>query len=387
MIKAIQRKFDLFDFNLHRAEFYGDLAEMFERGESMLSFLEGEIQNASRTGMRSRAVALRLMLARYQSGAEGGRLEYLLNGIVPSSDALMLLAVERANSKPAALRSMKRTIEQQDEMRRIVVVASALPIVVILLCSVLIWTVAGLLRKVDQNAPVYVRDAIWTGFNGLAKWIADISIDYGPALMVVTAIGLMALVHSLPRWKGAWRLRAEQLPVYSLYRDYQAGLLCSSIAMLLQAGGTLRGSIEDLALRASPVLRWHLGRVLQSLDDAPNRAVEAFSRGVFSPYMVARASTLYRSTGKDKTFSDVLVQLGTSEGDRLVGRVRLAAILAGSSVTGVFATAAVILGIASVTAVGKFSNVMQPAAMMAAKAEYEAAHPIDAPDPVLPSNP
>lgn len=372
MIKAIKRWFQLLDFNLQRAEFYGDLAEMYDRGESMLAFLEGEITNAVRTGMSSRAAALRMMLSRYQSGAESGRIEFLLKGIVPKSDSLMLLAVERADVKKDALLGLKRAIEQQGQMRNIVLFASLLPIAVILLCVFEIATVSSVLQQVDVSAPVYVRDAIWTGFNGFAKSIADLSIDYGPALMIFFAIALAAVVRSLPRWKGRLRLKAEKLPVFSLYRDYQAGLLCSSMAMLLQSGGTLRGSLEDLSQRASPVLRWHLARVQQSLDDAPNRTVEAFSRGILSPYMVARAATLHRSA---KTFSDVLIQLGTKESERVIGRVKLTAIITGSSVTAIFASAAVVLGIASVTAVGKFSSVMQPASMMAAKAEYEALHP------------
>lgn len=387
MINAIKRWFTLYDFNYDRAEFYGDLAEMFERGESMLGFLEGEIVNSVKTGMKSRAAALRMMLARYQSGAEGGRLEYLLNGIVPSSDNLMLLSVERAKNKKAALLAMKSAIEQQAQMRKIALLASVLPLVVISLCGILIWTVSNLLKKLDESAPYYVRDLIWTGFNGLAKWVADVALDYGPGVLLASIVALVILVRSLPRWKGRWRLKAENLPVFSLYRDYQAGLLCSSIAMLLQAGGSLRGSIEDLSQRASPVLRWHLGRVLQSLDDEPNRAVEAFSRGVLSPYMVARASTLYRSVGKDKTFGDVLIQLGTKDGDRVISRVRVAAIFAGASVTAVFATAAVILGLASMTAVGKFSNVMQPASLMAAKADFDAAHPMGVLDPVAKPKP
>ena len=78
------------EFRANRAEFYRDLAEMFRRGESMLSFLEGELANSIKTRQRSRAAALRLVLSRFVAGHDGGRLEQLLRGVVPASDSTML---------------------------------------------------------------------------------------------------------------------------------------------------------------------------------------------------------------------------------------------------------------------------------------------------------
>jgi hypothetical protein len=50
----------LLEFRAGRSEFYRDFAEMYQRHEAMVSFLEGEIGNATLTRQRSRARALRI---------------------------------------------------------------------------------------------------------------------------------------------------------------------------------------------------------------------------------------------------------------------------------------------------------------------------------------
>ena len=103
IFKQITRFFTLFDFRMKRSDFYRDLGEMFSRSEPMLSFLEGEIANARHTKQHSRAAALRQILQRLQSGENAGRLGFLLDGIMPTSDAMMLVAVDRSADKPSAL--------------------------------------------------------------------------------------------------------------------------------------------------------------------------------------------------------------------------------------------------------------------------------------------
>jgi hypothetical protein len=176
---------------------------------------------------------------------------------------------------------------------------------------------------------------------------------------------------SLPRWRGAWRLRVESWPVYGLYRDFQAGMLFSSMAMMLRTGETLQGSIDDLTHRASPWMRWHLGRVVDALDENPTATLDAFRRGLLSPHLLSRAATLNRSS---TSFSDVLIQLGTSEGERVLARVKRAAVVANIALVGLFASVATFMGVASMTVPGTFASLMEPSNLMALRAAYDATH-------------
>jgi len=370
--RSLSDRLALLDFRARRAEFYRDFAEMYRRNEAMVSFLEGEISNAHATRQVSRARALRLMLQRHQSGENASQVSTLLEGVAPRSDAMMLLAVDRAADKPAALLALADSIDKRQEMLRTLRTHCALPALILPICYALIALLGQVILVIDQTVPVYAQDELWSGMNGWARGVAAFFAQWGGLTLCAVTSGIALLLWSLPRWRGGVRLRVEAWPVYALYRDFQAGMLFCSMAMLLRTGGTLRGSIEDVAQRASPWMRWHLGRVLDALEESPAATLDAFRRGLLGPHLLARAVTLNRSSA---AFSDVLIALGTTEGERVLARVRVAALAANLALVGAFAGLATFMGVASVTVPGKFASLMEPSSLMTLRARYEAAHP------------
>jgi type II secretory pathway component PulF len=339
----------------------------------MLSFLEGEIANATLTRQRSRARALRVVLHRHQDGDHASRVSHLLEGVVPRSDAMLLAAVDRAADKPQALRALADAIDKQQQMLRLMVSFSLLPTITVPICYALISLLGKVILVIDEATPIYAREALWEGMNGWARTIAAFAQDWGIESSIALGLGLVGVLWSLPRWRGAWRLRVESWPIYGLYRDFQAGMLFSSMAMMLKTGETLQGSIDDITQRASPWMRWHLGRVVDALDESPTATLDAFRRGLLSPHLLARAATLQRSC---VSFSDVLIQLGTSEGERVLSRVKKAAVIANFALVGLFASVATFMGVASMTVPGKFATLMEPSTLMTLRAQYDAAHPV-----------
>jgi type II secretory pathway component PulF len=222
----------LFDFRATRAEFYRDFAEMFHRNEALVSFLEGEIVNATLTRQRSRARALRLVLHRHQDGEHASRVSHLLEGVVPRTDAMLLAAVDRSVDKPQALRALAVAIEKQQQMVRLMLGYSVLPAITIPICYVLIALLGKVILVIDDATPVYAQEALWQGMNGWARDIAVYAGAWGPQTVLVLAVSLVTVLWSLPRWRGAWRLRVESWPVYGLYRDFQAGMLFRQAANL-----------------------------------------------------------------------------------------------------------------------------------------------------------
>lgn len=363
----------LIEFRFDRAEFYRDFAEMYQRNEAMVSFLEGEIANANLTRQRSRARALRIVLHRHRDGEHASRVSHLLEGVVPRSDAMLLAAVDRAADKPQALRALADAIDKQQQMLRLMLSYSALPAMTIPICYALITLLGKVILVIDDATPVYAQDALWDGMNGWAKAIAIFAQAWGAQTLVVLGAGIAAMLWSLPRWRGPFRLRVEGWPVYGLYRDFQSGMLFSSMAMMLKTGETLQGSIDDVTQRASPWMRWHLGRVLDALEENPTATLDAFRRGLLSSHLLSRAATLNRSSA---SFSDVLIQLGTSEGERVLARVKRAAVIANFALVGLFASVATFMGIASMTVPGKFATLMEPSNLMTLRALYIAEHPV-----------
>jgi type II secretory pathway component PulF len=361
----------LADFRRARAEFYRDFAEMYQRNEAMVSFLEGEIANARLTHQRGRARALRIMLHRHQGGDHASRVSHLLDGVVPRSDGLLLAAVDRAADKPQALRALADAIDKQQRMLRVMITYSALPAITLPICFALIALLGKVILVIDDATPVYAQEALWDGINGWARDIAVFAQAWGLETVLALGVVLGAVLWSLPRWRGAARLRVENWPIYGLYRDFQAGLLFSSMAMMLKTGETLQGSIDDVTRRASPWMRWHLGRVVDALEENPTATVDAFRRGLLSAHLLSRAATLNRSSA---SFSDVLIQLGTTEGERVLARVKRAAVIANFALVGLFASVATFMGIASMTVPGTFASLMEPSNLMTLRAMYEARH-------------
>lgn len=373
-LRAMKRWLRLLDFRLARASFYRDLAEMYRRNESMLTFLEGEIDNARRTRQASRAHALTLMHQRYVSGTDVGRIDRVLLAAMPQSDRMLLAAVHQAPDKASALEALARAIEQQSVMRRELWRAAALPALIAPICIALIAIIAQVIVSIDESAPAVIRPRLWSGFNGMARDLAEFSLHRGPLLLILGLGGVVLLATSLPRWTGRARLVADNLPLYSLYRDYQAGMLFAALAMLLQSGISLRAALEDLADRAAPVMRWQLGRVMASLDRHPMDVVAAFQRGVLSPALLARVATLHRSA---PSFGAVLIELGTREGERVVQRVRRSALVTHAVLVSGLAGLAVVMGMASLSVPAAFASLMQPTSLMAA--EFEASQTQHAP--------
>jgi len=361
----------LADFRLARAEFYRDFAEMYQRNEAMVSFLEGEIANAGLTRQRSRARALRLVLHRHQDGDHASRVSHLLEGVVPRSDGLLLAAVDRAADKPQALRALADAVDKQQRMLRLMLTYSALPAITLPICFALIALLGKVILVIDDATPVYAQEALWEGMNGWARAVALFAQAWGVQTVFALGMALGAVLWSLPRWRGAARLRVEGWPIYGLYRDFQAGLLFSSMAMMLKTGETLQGSIDDVTQRASPWMRWHLGRVVDALDENPTGTLDAFRRGLLSAHLLSRAATLNRSSA---SFSDVLIQLGTTEGERVLARVKRAAVIANFALVGLFASVATFMGIASMTVPGTFASLMEPSNLMTLRAMYDAKH-------------
>jgi len=367
--QGLAHAYYLYDFNARRSDFYRDLAEIYVRSETLLSFLEGEISNAKLTSDKARHHVLRVLLRRLQANDGQGQIGSLLLGLVPNSDRLMLAGVEAAPDKAVAFRSMADAVDHQSEMRKVMLQYSALPAVLIPLCAGLIYVLSLVLVKIDASTPVYVKPHLWTGFDGLARDFATFCMDNGIGIAVAIALAGVAFISAVPRWKGPLRLKADSWPGFGLYRDYRAGLLFSSLAMLLRSGRPLKASLDDLAGQSSGWQRWQLRRAVSSLEENPNDPMAAFARGLLGPKLLGRAYSLKRSS---RQLSDVLIEMGSTEAPKVLQRVRQSAILMNFLFVGVIATLATLMGLASITAPSRFSNLMQPAVLMPLKAAYDA---------------
>lgn len=311
----------LLDFRSKRDQFYLQLARSIERKERLRTFLIEELKIAKdrRTQDDSRAKALDMILQKLSRGHEY-RMSQLLYEVMPAQDRLMLSAVDVSKDKAGTLRSLITAVEEQRSARSLMIRALMPPM--ILLPGVFIFSYV----LATQSIPVIVKVAppeVWTPFNAGVRWFSEQVAAHGFQVVGVMLVLIALFMYQLPRWHGNLRSTFEQVPQgfaallfpvlpfvlpLSIYRDFQVAQLLTSLAVLLKSGATLTDALDSMRRNASPWMRWHLRRVSRHLHTAPTEYIQAFSKGLLSPRVLARLATTIRN---GRRFDEVLIELGT----------------------------------------------------------------------------
>lgn len=359
-MKNVLIKLAAFVWGFRRAIFYRDLADAFRRKVSVRDFLQREVDNARMLKDKTGILVLRTLTNRYASG-NGGSLGDLMFGIAPASDLMLLRAVDDAvNTKAEALERAADAVDFQIRSFKTLMVSLATPAIALPLVGVLCIITSEIIASIARDAP----PSIWVGFNGLVKLLAEfIDAHWGKVFLAILA-SIGVLLWQLPRWVGRYRLKVEGLPGFALYRDYNAAIVLSAMSMMIGSGKTMMQSLVDLRLNATPWLRWHLQRIINSLEDNPTDYMSAFSRGLMPLSVRARLNSLLDSS---KSFDVALVALGASEVKRLEGAVKVSAESVNWTLTGALVAIAVVLSIGQMTIASALSRESDPVRLMQQK--------------------
>lgn len=371
------------DFRSSRADFYEDLAEMFEAKQNFRSFLDRQYEVCRRTGQTSHKKAYEMIIARFDAneGAASMPLSYLLSGVVPEVDMVALPGIDQTDHKEQGLRELAANIRRQKEIIRVLWTYLALPLLIIPFIAFISAILGTVILEIERVAPVFVREEVFPpwSFNWVVRLLAHFTEDYDVHIIVALCSAVVTIILFLPTFTGVLRLRIDTWPGASLYRDYQAARFFSSLSMLLTAQVKLIPALESLGQVGSPWMRWQIRRILSSLEEEPTQYTEAFARGVCSPYVEGRLQTYYESIKQREargdmtaTFADALIRLGGAETERTTAKIKGSAIAINTVLmSGLFIYAGV-LGLGSMTVPGKFSELMDPNRMILLKQQYEA---------------
>ena len=364
LLNRIFFKLYCFLWSFDRAHFYRDLADALARKVAIRDFLE---RAASNSRILNDGVSLRVlqaMSARLASG-QGHKISEVVQGIAPAADQLLLKAVDDAGaSQDEALTMCAAAVEFQQRALKVMAYQLLVPVVAIPIVGALCYITSQIISGIAASG---TPDSVWTGYNGLVRWLADSINEYAVAIGLATALLVAAAIYWLPRWTGSMRLKVESWPGLSLYRDYNAAVVLSALAMMIRAGKTMREALEALRAASQPWLRWHLTRIITSLEDNPTEYITAFGRGLMPPTVRARLASLLDSA----KFADALVVLGTTEVDRLEKRVYLSASTVNWTLTGFFVSIAVVLSIGTMTIASALSKEGDPSAKLMQRAQQQ----------------
>jgi hypothetical protein len=340
-----------------RSNFYRDMADAFDRKVSIRDFLQREVDNARMLKDETTLLIMKSLVRRYASGS-GSSLRELLYGIAPASDMMLLSAVDDAvEGKAEALKRAAEAVDFQIRTFKTILISLATPAIAMPLVGALCVITSEIIASIARDAPA----SVWVGFNGIVRIIAEfINAHWGKVFLAICATAIF-IVWQLPRWTGPSRVRVDSLPGFALYRDYNAAVVLSAMSMMIGSGKTMRQALEDLRLSATPWLRWHLQRVINSLDSNPTDYLAAFSRGLMPLSVRARLNSLLDSS---KSFDVALVSLGASEVKRLEGAVKVSAEMVNWTLTGALVALAVVLSIGQMTIASALSTESDPIKLM-----------------------
>ncbi|CAM2960573.1 MULTISPECIES: hypothetical protein [Janthinobacterium] len=320
-LKTIKNTFQLFDFRVGRSDFYRELAKSVEKTEPLRDFVEAELKLARNpiTRSRSKAYAMRHVLRLLTSGSNHS-IRATIGEIMPTEDRLMLSAVDRSKDQPTTLRVLANAIDDQMEAKKAIAMAAVKPMLILPGAAALGYMISSkAIPAIEKTAP----QEVWTPFNNAVRITANVINNHGLSICLITLVLVLFFLSRLPTWRGPLRLKMEKCnptlamwltPVapwlipLSMYRDFQAGLVFSALAVWLGTGRNLKESLEAIHKDASPWLRLHIRRILNHLNARPTEYVEAFSKGLVSQKLLARLGSSIRNT---PSFSDVIIEVGT----------------------------------------------------------------------------
>jgi len=322
--KRLQQTLTLGGFRRKRDDFYDQMARSWENKEPLRDFLEAELKIARdpKTKNASRAAALKIIRNRLQSGGQN-RYSQLLATVMPQGDRLMLTALDDATDKAKLMRKIANSVRQQRLLLSMVKKKVLPPLMILPGAFIFAYVMA------TKSIPVIVDVAppeVWDTFNMSVRRFAEYLAHHsGKSIAVVVAL-IALLVYQLPRWTGPMRARFEAfspsaatmlfpvapwiLPL-SIYRDVQAGLMFSALAVMLQSGRTLNDAMKAIAQNSSPWMRWQVRKILNHLETRPTEYQKAFAKGLVSPSLLARLSSQIRTNPR---FDEVLISLGETAG-------------------------------------------------------------------------
>lgn len=344
-------------WSFERAMFYRDLADALQRKVGIRDFLERQASNARLLKDTTAIRIYRALAARLSSG-QGGTLAELMRGVVPVADQILMRAVDDAGArKVEALNVSADAVEFQLRTLKTIGFELIVPLFAIPIVGSLCFVTSDIIATIGKSSP----PEVWQGFNGVVRWLAEAIKDYAILIGAGLAAAVGFLLYILPRWTGAWRLKVETWPAFSLYRDYNAAIVLSSIAMMVRSGKTMREALESLRATAQPWLRWHLTRIIASIEDNPTDYIGAFGRGLMPAPIRTRLASLLDSAS---SFGDALVTLGTNEIGTLESRVKVSAKTVNWSLTGFFISLALVLSLGINTIASALSREAEPSRLM-----------------------
>lgn len=263
-----------------RFEFYETLAMLMDNGTMMADALR-KMYDVETDGGKKPNEPVAIVIKDCLLALENGRpISAALQKFISQQELALIAAGERSGNIGQSFGDIKLILESQSKIIGTLAGGIAYPTFIGL-------AVAALLRFIATDlVPKFstiVDPASWTGAAANLYSISKFVTSYGAMTVALLIALIAAIAWSLPRLGGGMRIRLDELPIYSLYRQIQGTSTLLAISVLLSAGVQLKDALEMLSRSANPYLKERIDAILYNIRMGANLGEALYLSGMNFP--------------------------------------------------------------------------------------------------------
>lgn len=267
-LHEINRKLNIFLFRLDtgaRVRLWRKLGKLLGDGISIIVALE-ELK-----ATRKPTDAMHIALDEWVSILKNGRkFSDAVRDWVPNEEAMLLMAGDQSGTLAKTMQSVVEVSKAKKAIVGAIVGGLAYPTFLMVLSFAVLYLMSYKIIPSFQAAAPGDR---WTG---LARFAIDASGFVQNWFFVFTAFVValvVAVIASMPLWKGKLRSSFDRAPPYSIYRVMQGSAWIISMSALIEAGMRIETAMEELMKNAAPWARERMAAALVGLRSGMNLGV------------------------------------------------------------------------------------------------------------------
>lgn len=250
-----------------RIRLYRKISKMISNGLPLLKILEELQERASHQG-RKPSEPMAIVLDDCRRMVQNGRLlSEALEGWIPKSEQMIIMAGERSGRLPATLSAVIGVVQSGKKIKGVILGGLSYPIAILTL--ILLYMYVFGTRVIPQFARVSDPER-WQGAAKSLYIMSQLVQNWMAYIVLALLAILVALVLSMPRWRGNARVFADKFVPYSIYRLIVGSSFLMAFSALQLAGVTVEKSLMRLSDSAGPWLRERIDGALLGVKSGLN---------------------------------------------------------------------------------------------------------------------
>jgi type II secretory pathway component PulF len=250
-----------------RLRVYRKISKMLANGLPLLKILEELRDRASHDGKKPNE-AMAIVLDDWRRTVQNGRmLGEAMEGWVPKPEQMIILAGEQSGRLEGSLEAVIDVVMAARRIRNAIAGGLAYPIAILSVILVYIYLFGT--RVIPQFA-VVAKPENWHG-SARSLYLMSLFVQKGMLIIVALVVAfVVAVIVSMPYWRGNLRNYADKFAPYSIYRLIMGSGFLMSFSALQAAGITVEKSLSRLSAMSHPWLRERLEGALFGVKSGLN---------------------------------------------------------------------------------------------------------------------